>query len=62
MWVTLTKMIAASPLNIRRSHVTIADITTKSGSSQQNSRDICNKHVDIITCACEAIDGVHVRW
>ena len=23
------------------------EITTKSGSPQQNSRDICNKHVDI---------------
>ena len=27
MWGTLTQMIAASPLNIRRSHVTIAEIT-----------------------------------
>lgn len=36
----------ASPLNIRRSHVTMTEITTKSGSPQQNSWDIYNKHVD----------------
>ena len=56
------KDCVASPLNIRRSHVTIAEITTNSGSSQQNSWDICNKNVDIWFICVLAKQSMVFMW